>query len=911
VLFSTKKWALALSTAICAVLNAGGAFAASPIALPIPALGSESGNSLTLDMNGAQYTTRVVEGEVFPTSDSGDIGTVISAPLEAKPANSNPVSIAQVKPKIKKPVRSFSISLPALIDGIYLGDVDVRVKGEDIFVPVDKLIALLKEEVVEGALAALNTAAIDGELPIGAFKVEGFDVVYNSALQQIEINSDLDNRQRRQIRLGAADLEDTGPTVEPGKFSLFINPTASVGYNWDNQFGQTKGFQSVRGSLDVGGRVLGEKGVGFFSRQSYDTEPGQNSSFIRREETVAYYDMLNKLMRVSAGDLRTRGQGFQTVPRMAGLSLERFFQLEPSRLFRPVGETQFELERPSTIEVRINGITRREITLPPGRYDLADLPLTQGSNILELVIRDDLGREQTISDQNFYDFGLLEKGIFDFSLAGGVKTRQGQRGPVYTDEPIITAFIRRGMTKNLTMEANLQGDRNGINGGLGALLASSIGTWRLEGALSDYKGLGTGYAGEIAYRLSGLSNADGWRYSLSASARQISSGFAAVQSAQADFIGPIDINTGVIGGNSGLTNRNGKLTTFNGSGRLSKDRWSLIASANYTMASGGFDRQTFIGGLTYQLLDNVSISALARHTDDGIKKQDSGIFQVNWRPGQGQDFRVSYDTAFQQLDARYSKSAIARVGALNYSVNSQNNFEQDTNNLSGNLFYTGNRFDGSLDHSILQTPDGGFVQNTRATIGTSIAMVDGAFGIGRPIENSFVIFDPHESLENNSFILNPTEAGHQGRSDFLGSPMLSEGGAFGRRTTYYDVEDLPIGYDLGSGQFTTSPPIFSGYKVKIGSGASFTMIGRVLKAETGQIMPYIGGKLERLDGDEAGETYSAFTNRNGRLAATGLMPGRYKLKLFTEPGYSQDVVIPDTPNPLVDIGEIRVETENE
>jgi len=901
----SRKWVLTLTTALCSVGSISAAYANSSDHSPVPASGSGSGNSLTLDTNGAQFPSPVVKSEALLEAEKSDTSEPLTSVKQAKPQT------GITKPIIEKAVRSFNISLPALIDGIYLGDVDVRVQGEDIFVPAEKMIDLLRAELVDAALATLNSAALDGELQIGTFKVQGFDLVYNSALQQIEVNSDLDNRQRREIRLGAAPLEDTGPTVKPGKVALFVNPTASIGYNWNPQFGQDKGFQSVRGSIDMGGRLFGEKGVGFFTRQTYDTNPDQGLPVIRREESVAYYDMLDGLMRVSAGDLRARGQGFQSIPRMAGISLERFFQLEPSRLFRPIGETQFELERPSTIEVRINGITRREITLPPGRYDLADLPLTQGSNYLELVIRDDLGREQIVSEQNFYDFGLLEEGVFDFSLAAGVKAQQGRNAPSYTDEPIITAFIRRGMTKNLTMEADIQGDRNGVNTGLGALYASPIGTLRLEGAFSEYEAEGSGYAGEIAYRLSGLSNSDGWRYSLSASARQISGNFTAVQSADADLINTIDIDAGVTAGSGGLTNREGKLTTFNGAGRLSKGRWSAIGSANYTMTESGLDRQTYVGGITYQLFDNISVSALARHINDGLEKENSGIFQLTWRPGRGKDFRISYDSAFQQLDARYSKSALARVGAFNYSINSQNNLEFDTNSLSGNVFYTGNRFDGNLDHSLIQTDEGGLVQNTRLTLGTSLVMVDGAFGMGRPVENSFVVFDRHESLKDKTIILNPTESGHHGKSDFFGAPILSEGGAFGRRTTYYDVEDLPIGYDLGAGQFTTSPPAFSGYRVKIGSGASFTMVGRVLKSKTGEIMPYIGGKLEKLDGDEVGETYSAFTNRNGRLAATGLLPGRYSLKLFTKKGHSQEVVIPDSSNPLIDIGDIRVETDDD
>src|SRR3546814_13333283 len=107
---------------------------------------------------------------------------------------------------------------------------------------------------------------------------------------------------------------------------------------------------------------------------------------------------------------------------MAGLSVERFYGLEPTRVFRPIGQTTFDLERPSTVQVRVNGLVFQELYLNSGRYDLRDLPLNQGSNAIELVIRDDTGREQIISQNKFFDFDLLATGKTDFSAAAGVRS---------------------------------------------------------------------------------------------------------------------------------------------------------------------------------------------------------------------------------------------------------------------------------------------------------------------------------------------------------------------------------------------------------------------------------------------------------------------------------------------------------
>ena len=371
-------------------------------------------------------------------------------------------------------VPTFDIGLPLLLDERYVGELTVRVAGDIVKLPADKLINLVEPDFTEATLKALETSSFEGFLEIGAFTIEGLTFNYNPQLQQIEITSSSGSREVQVLKFGVEDRAREQVLEEPANVSFFVSPTVSAEYNWNDEFASQDNL-SPFGTIDVGGRLGGEKGVAFLSRQRFDTRDGLD---FERDETQLIYDVFPKLMRFTAGDIRPRGDNLQTVPSVLGLSVERFFELEPNRLFRPTSQTGFELERPSTVEIRINGVTQREIFLRPGRYDIRDLPLVQGSNLVDIVIRDDLGRERIISDRNFFDFGLLEEGIWDYSLAAGVRSEfNGNGGVDYTDDPIVTGFVRGGISKTLTLGADIQGDSDGINGGVSTLWASSLGVF--------------------------------------------------------------------------------------------------------------------------------------------------------------------------------------------------------------------------------------------------------------------------------------------------------------------------------------------------------------------------------------------------------------------------------------------------
>ena len=800
----------------------------------------------------------------------------------------------------------FEIGLPLLLDGGYLGDVTVEVSGETVRIRAESLVGRLSRVLTEDAVAAVNASARDGYVQADGQEIAGLTFAYDPAEQQITVTTPLDLRERRTLSIGARPLPPLGDFLEPGDVSLFLNTFSGVAYDWNNPTGDG-GFLGPFGSLELGGRLFGTKGVSFLSRHSYSTDGGFE---LTRSGTVLLYDMPERLLSAAAGDLRLRGQGFQRVPLIAGLSLERNLRLQPERQFRPVADRAFDVERPSTVEIRINGVVQETYVLQPGRFDVGDIPLGQGSNLVEVVLRDDLGRETILSDTNYFDFNLLERGLWDFSLAAGVKTRFGGSGGIgYTDEPVVSGFVRYGLTNEMTVGADVQGDASGFNAGATGLFATRLGITTSNVAISDYDGTGSGYAAEVAHRFIGdFSNDVSW--SLSASAEHLSARFEALGASQFGTRLRLDSS----GGLSIEDEEDRRVQPFSlqlrGNGRVRWRRVTTSLSGTYSRARGPeTDRYGIFGGISYALFPDVSVGLFGSHTKGGLRSESSALVQVDWRIGRNRALRSQFDTGTNEVQARYSRQSERNIGGLRYTVGGRSDLDDGIHQLSGSASYVANRFETNLDHSVVQLSGtgSGTRQSTRVALASSLVFVDGTFGIGRPVGGSFAILRPHDSLKGRTLLGEPTADGALARSGALGPAVLPEGQAFSTRPITYDVEDLPPGYDLGAGQVTVRPPIYAGYRVTVGSDASFTVSGRIIDS-AGKPMRYVGGSIQSLDEPEA-DPIPAFSNRNGRLAATGLKPGRYVLTLRTEAMETTTFTISDDDDVLIDIGTLQVESE--
>jgi outer membrane usher protein len=820
-------------------------------------------------------------GLLFSTAPAALIGTQPAAP---------PVSPEPAPPAPKRANNSFEISLPASLDDRYLGDITVRVDGDVISFDGARLEDLLSGDLTPAALQTLRDRIIDGRLTPASATTQDILVEYNSSLQEIRITTAVSARQRRIINFRVKPSDDKSDLSEPSKFSAFINAAAGYEYIWEDRAGGgSNGRQPITGTLEFGGRIGGEKGFAFISRHNYQEGRGR---FLQRNETQFIYDRPDDLLRVTAGDLRYRGANFQTLPKMAGVTVERFFGLEPSRLFRPIGQTSFEIERPSTVDVRINGVVLRQLLLQGGRYDLRDFPLVQGANDVELVIRDDTGREQIISSRNFFDFNLLEEGLSDFSVTAGVRSRTSGKGIIYSDDYAISGFYRRGFSSSLTAGADVQFDRQGTTGGLSAVWASPIGVFRLEGAASKRTGIGSGFSADLGYSVTGRFGQNRWRWTGQINGQMQSRKFATLSDIVLPSVGELRPTAWSVNGNF----------------QLSELKWNVSASGQYDKGRGGSpNRSSALVGATYSLSPQLSVGAFGRYANTGDRKEKGAFLQLTWRMSRNHSVRATYDTPRQEGLINYRYSPTTAVGSTQADFTVQRDTRNDDFKMSGSLFHTGNRFEATVQHDVFTTADlsSDRIQTTRASLATSIVFAGNKFAQARPIREGFAIVYPHKTLKDKIIKMDATENGARAESDGLGPAVVPDLSTFSRSSLYIEIVDLPPGYDLGSGQFSLKPPLYAGYKLMAGSGASVTMLGQVVRGAKSEPVALTGGTMEALDGSTA-EPISVFTNRNGRLAGTGLRPGKYKLTLFTDPPYVTEVTIPDNGENLVNIGELRI-----
>ena len=135
-------------------------------------------------------------------------------------------------------------------------------------------------------------------------------------------------------------------------------------------------------------------------------------------------DLIDKRVRLEAGDLTVPTSALQGNPGILGLAGFRNFGLQPYEEYRTNPSQQFALQRAAQVQVYINGQFIRELRLLPGRYNLTDLPLQSAAgNDIILEIEYDSGDRDRVVFSAFYDFSLLKKGVTDFSLSVGPTSR--------------------------------------------------------------------------------------------------------------------------------------------------------------------------------------------------------------------------------------------------------------------------------------------------------------------------------------------------------------------------------------------------------------------------------------------------------------------------------------------------------
>ena len=752
--------------------------------------------------------------------------------------------------------RAFDAILPLAVHGEGAGEVVSRILGDGAVLVAardfaDRMAPYLNE-AAQAQLAAVPDK--NGFIPLKALHDAGFDLGFDPRRLQIVARPNAEQAVRRGFSLSRrrARRGPKDPTPAPG-MSGFVNLFTSVDLDYQDDAGMLT-RESIRLRSDA---ALHFRGVTLEGEGTYSESQG-----LSRTGTRLIYDDGGQRIRYSAGDVAMPIAGFQGNAPLLGISVTHNAATIPAgNTARPIGEYSFRLDRAARVEVALNGVVIRTLSLQPGPYDLRELGFSTGLNELQVVITDADGRREALDYRMYLDSSLMRVDETEFGAAAGVVSRAEGNDRAYDGNPVASFYAIHGVSETLTAGVNAQSTSEVGLLGVEADYSTLYGTFKdMDAAVSvDYSG-GVGYALDMVYELSEFKlyagDAEKRRFSLAAEHR--SADFRRIETTQAQ---PLDL----------------RLT-----GNYSQDFFgdtSLGLSASHERGSGadGGIRTDAATSLSWPVADGANLTATLGFFNDTATTEIYTLLTLSMDLGGDRRAGMSLDSKTSAARFDYAYAPREEIGSIGYSVSMQH--DEDQNIANANLGYTGNRFEAELDHNLRYDSDFGRLEthNTTLRMDTALVYADGAFALSRPVNEGFAIVRPHASLADKRVLIDPTDERQRYRSDFLGPAVVNDLSAYSNRDIAVDVEELPLGYDIGTGSFSVRPQYKAGYAFVVGPDYSATLVASAMNAKGEPVALAVGSAREM--NVEGGPVIQIFTNRTGRLVAQGLRAGVWEIEL--------------------------------
>ncbi len=783
-----------------------------------------------------------------PMACPASASTQASPPISAAAANNGsvigdgaPASAATGNVKVP-------LDVPLTLNGKFLGTISVAVDpdgdGEidarrllELFGPV---ITAKIRSVIEGRIAGRSI------VPIAALAGDGLDIAFDTLSLSVIATLPTDATSATAVRIVEREgAPEPGSFDRPSGFALGANISATQRYIHN----RGQGFQPL--SVDVDGimNIGGFDGVTFTGGIRYDGNNRGNRW--ERNEIRATRDYYESAVRATVGEFTPASTSFQGSGRILGFGVERAFStIRPFQNVRPIGRQNFVLDRESSVEVYVNDIRVQTLRLAAGRYDIGDFPFAAGSNSVRLVVDDTGGRREILDFNIFSGADLLNPGVTDFG--GAVGLREGEQRLHY-GSPAATGYIYRGISNNLTLGLNAQATSFSIQAGGSALWGSPLGFVQIEASTSrslDGHGFGTAlsvdYRGEFSLlrdrdlrlNMSSVMRSANFQDAFTSEARNLQAWQSA---AQVQWRAPYEISLGLGYGYTRMRGDSRNVHRFDANIGRTFGRFSLNGTASHSTDDRGSDWRLSVG--------------------------------VSVRLGPGWYGDARYDSGTQRKEIEISRASEGRLDEL--SGNLRFTDERDGTALAGRLAYINNRFDLVLNHNRLgsRSADGPSSAISDWNFRGFIGFAEGAIGLGRTVNDGFIVAPVHETLSGSQVSIRSGER-TVARSGLFGPALVPVNRAYGSNRYEVRVEPLPIGYDIGSGVINIFPGFGSGYRAEIGSDASRIATGYLVTRQGP--LSLVGGTVQSVD-DAAQQPRPFFTNRNGRFVADRLAPGRYRL----------------------------------
>jgi outer membrane usher protein len=291
------------------------------------------------------------------------------------------------------------------------------------------------------------------------------------------------------IDVGAGSSQPVDLAAARADFGLILNYDlyASTETGWD----EAGTAHSLAGRFE--GRMLGPYGVisstalaqGNFADRWGDA----GEDFVRLDSSWRYTDA-ERAVVYQVGDGIAGSLPWSSSYRFGGIQIRRNFDIRPDLVTTPSPSLAGSAAVPSTLDLYLNNIRVYSGAVPAGPFDFAGLPVLGGGGDARIVMEDELGRETVVERAYYFAPDMLGAGLFDFSAElGYARLGYGDRSFDYDSDLVGSASVRYGLSNLVTLEGHVEGTRDLVNGGVGAVASlGRLGVLRGSFAVSRFAG---------------------------------------------------------------------------------------------------------------------------------------------------------------------------------------------------------------------------------------------------------------------------------------------------------------------------------------------------------------------------------------------------------------------------------------
>jgi outer membrane usher protein len=261
--------------------------------------------------------------------------------------------------------------------------------------------------------------------------------------------------QRAVIGAPAAALDTThlsaaarqSPPITPAAPGAFLNYQLSA----QQVNGQNTGGAYTELGVFAAAGVVTSTAIARYGGADY----GDYNDLVRLDTTYTR-DFPDALETLNVGDSISDPGSWGDAMRFAGVRFSRNFSLRPDLLTTPLLTTGGTATVPSTVDVFVNNQLVTSNQLPAGPFVIDRLPTVSGTGDVSVVVRDALGREQTVTQSFYSSTTLLAQGLTQFAFdLGSVRENYALDSDQYGGT-LGEYSYRRGITDTFTLEGHAE-----------------------------------------------------------------------------------------------------------------------------------------------------------------------------------------------------------------------------------------------------------------------------------------------------------------------------------------------------------------------------------------------------------------------------------------------------------------------